>query len=537
MAPRDRKDVLLEAGLALSSELSLPAVLRTIVELAMELTEARYGALGVLGPDDRIIEFVAVGVAPEERRAIGDPPHGRGVLGALIHDARPLRLHAIADDPRSVGFPPNHPPMKSFLGAPVKARGEVFGNIYLTEKQGGVEFTSQDEESLVILAAQAGVAVANARLYEESERRGRWLEGLSEVRTAILAGAAVDEVLDLIVTRARVLAGADMAWCVTPNDTGDLRIAAADGGGTEGLLGTIVPMEDSISGSVIQLGQAIIVENASQDARAYRTLAELTSMGPTMFIPLSTRGRAFGTLSVANPIGAHVFSESEVELVEAFAEQASVAVELGQAYQQQQRLTLMEDRERIAKELHDGVIQSLFAVGMGLQGTAMLAGDEDLSRRIERGVEELDRVIKDLRSYIFGLRPDILAGGRLDDALRQLVADFADRTGVVAVAEVDARAAAMLAGRATDVVQLAREALSNVGRHADAATVRLSLLIEDAGPVLVVDDDGRGFDPADPPEAGQGLRNMRQRAEGLGGIMDLSSRPGEGTTLRVAFSP
>jgi signal transduction histidine kinase len=199
-------------------------------------------------------------------------------------------------------------------------------------------------------------------------------------------------------------------------------------------------------------------------------------------------------------------------------------------------LTLLEDRERIAKELHDGVIQSLFAVGMGLQGTAMIAADEDLSRRIEGGVEELDRVIKDLRSYIFGLRPDILAGGRLDDALRQLVADFTERTGVVAVAEVDSRAAAMLAGSATDVVQLAREALSNVGRHADAATVRLSLLVEDTGPVLVIDDDGRGFDPADPPEAGEGLGNMRQRAEAMGGTLDLLSTPGEGTTLRVAFS-
>jgi signal transduction histidine kinase len=535
MVRRDHRDVLLEAGLVLSSELSLPSVLRTIVELAMELTEARYGALGVLGPGDRIIEFVTVGVTPDERRAIGDPPQGRGVLGALIHDAKPLRLQAIADDPRSVGFPPNHPPMKSFLGAPVKARGEVFGNIYLTEKAAGVEFTPQDEESLVVLAAQAGVAVANARLYEEIERRGRWLEGLSEVRAAILAGSAVEEVLELIVARARALAGAVMAWCVIPTETGDLRVAAADGAGTEGLSGTIVPLEDSISGTVIQLGKTVIVEDASQDEHAYRTLSELTNMGPTMFIPLVTRERTFGTLSVANPIGAHVFTESEIKLVEAFAEQASVAVELGQAYEQQQRLTLMEDRERIAKELHDGVIQSLFAVGMGLQGTAMIAADEDLSRRIEGGVEELDRVIKDLRSYIFGLRPDILAGGRLDDALRQLVADFTERTGVVAVAEVDARAAAVLAGGATDVVQLAREALSNVGRHADAATVRLSLLVEDTGPVLVIDDDGRGFDPADPPEAGEGLGNMRQRAEAMGGTLDLLSTPGEGTTLRVEF--
>jgi len=208
---------------------------------------------------------------------------------------------------------------------------------------------------------------------------------------------------------------------------------------------------------------------------------------------------------------------------------------MGEAQQQLQRLTLMEDRERIAKELHDGVIQSLFAVGMGLQGTAMLAGDEDMSRRIEGGVEELDRVIKDLRNYIFELRPGILAGGRLDVALQQLADEFAQRSSVVTVADVDARAAAALAPNATDVVQIAREALSNVGRHAGAATVRLSLLMEGATPVLVVDDDGAGFDPDDPPEQGQGLRNMRQRAEGMGASLDLSSTPGDGTTLRVVF--
>jgi signal transduction histidine kinase len=259
-------------------------------------------------------------------------------------------------------------------------------------------------------------------------------------------------------------------------------------------------------------------------------------MGPTMFIPLIARSEAFGTLSVSNPIGAEPFTGSQAELVETFAEQASVAVELGEAQQHLQRLTLMEDRERIAKELHDGVIQSLFAVGMALQGTAMLAGDEDLSRRIEGNIEELDRVIKDLRSYIFELRPGILAGGRLDVALRQLASEFEERTGVVTVADVDARAAAALATKATDVVQLAREALSNVGRHAAAATARLSLLLEGDTVVLVLDDDGRGFDPVDPPTPGQGLRNMRQRAERLGASLDLVSQPGEGTTLRIVFT-
>jgi signal transduction histidine kinase len=535
MAGRDQRDVLLEAGLALSSELSLPAVLQVIVDRATELTGARYGALGVLGPGDKIIEFVTVGVTPEERRAIGHTPTGRGVLGALITDAKPLRLPSISDDPRSVGFPANHPPMRTFLGAPVMARGEVFGNIYLTEKEGGADFTEEDEDALVILAAQAGVAVANARLYEQSESRGRLLEALREVTTAVLAGAAVDETLALIVARARELAGATMAWCVLPAEDGDLRVAAADGPGTEPLHGMRVPMDGSISGRVIRDAARVVVDNALEDDRVYGPLAESAGMGPTMFIPLIARGEAFGTLSIADPVGAEPFAESQVVLVETFAAQASVAVEIGEAQQQLQRLTLMEDRERIAKELHDGVIQSLFAVGMGLQGTAMLAGDEDLSRRIEGGVDELDRVIKDLRNYIFELRPGILAGGRLDVALRQLADELAQRTSVVTVADVDARAAAALAPNATEVVQIAREALSNVGRHAAAATMRLSLLMEGDAPVLTVDDDGTGFDQDDPPEPGQGLRNMRQRAEALGATIEISSKPGEGTTVRIVF--
>jgi signal transduction histidine kinase len=294
-------------------------------------------------------------------------------------------------------------------------------------------------------------------------------------------------------------------------------------------------MEGSISGSVIQHGARVVVENASEDDRVYGPLARMADMGPTMFIPLVARGEAFGTLSVADRVGAEPFADPQVDLVETFAAQASLAVEMGEAQQQLQRLTLMEDRERIAKELHDGVIQSLFAVGMGLQGTAMLAGDEDLSRRIEGGVEELDRVIKDLRNYIFELRPGILAGGRLDVALQQLADEFAKRSSVVTVADVDASAAAALAPNATDVVQIVREALSNVGRHAGAATVRVSLLMDGEAAVLVVDDDGAGFDPDDPPEQGQGLRNMRQRAEGMGASLDLSSIPGDGTTLRIVF--
>jgi signal transduction histidine kinase len=366
---------LIEAGMTLASELSLDAVLLRIVELAVDLTGARYGALGVLTPDGRLIEeFITVGITPEERAALGDPPTGHGLLGALITEARPLRIPEISADPRSVGFPPHHPPMKSLLGAPVAGRGRVFGNIYLTDKQGVETFDEEDERVLVVLATQAAIAVENARLYDETERKSREL----------------------------------------------------------------------------------------------------------------------------------------------------------------QRLQVLEERERIAKELHDGVIQSLFAVGMSLQGLAASSSDEDMARRLEAAVEDVDHSIRDLRNYIFGLRPGILADRQLDQALKEMANEFGARSGVVTVVEVDSEAASQLASRAGDVVQLVREALSNVGRHGAATTCRVSLRRGEAGLALEVDDDGRGFD-VDMTTWGMGLSNLRQRVESLGGLLQVESTPGEGTTVRATF--
>ena len=379
MSERERADDgdrrLIEAGMALASELSLDAVLLRIVELAVELTGARYGALGVLTPDGRSIdEFIAVGITDEQRAALGDPPTGHGLLGALIRDAKPLRIPDISADPRSVGFPPHHPPMTSLLGAPIAGRGRVFGNIYLTDKQDADAFDEEDERVLIVLATQAAVAVENAQLYDETERKGREL----------------------------------------------------------------------------------------------------------------------------------------------------------------QRLQVLEERERIAKELHDGVIQSLFAVGMSLQGLAASSSDEDMARRLEAAVEDVDHSIRDLRNYIFGLRPGILADRQLDQALKEMSTEFGARSGVVTVVEVDSEAASRLASRAGDVVQLVREALSNVGRHGAATTCRVSLRTGEAGLSLEVDDDGRGFD-VDTTTWGMGLRNLRERVESLGGSLQVESTPGEGTTVRATF--
>ncbi len=371
---RYRADLLIEAGLALAPERSLDAILQRIVELAVDITDARYGAISVLAPDGSIDGFLTEGVTDEERAEIGNPPTGHGILGLLITEARPLRLADLTTHPGSVGFPPHHPPMRSLLGSPIIARGKVFGNIYVTEKQSEDEFSIDDERALQVLATQAGVAVENARLYEEMLR-------------------AQDEV---------------------------------------------------------------------------------------------------------------------------------------------RRLEVMDERERIAKELHDGVIQSLFAVGMNLQGAAALAEDEGITVRIEGAVEDIDGAIRDLRNYIFGLRPGILADRQLDQALRELGAEFEQRSGVVTVVDVDPRIAAELASIASDVVQVTREALSNVGRHAEATTCRVSLRRGVEGAILVIDDDGRGFEPGAGGK-GLGIGNLRERVSSLGGSLDIQSTAGEGTTVRAVL--
>jgi signal transduction histidine kinase len=523
---------LIRSGLALASELSLEHVLQRIVEAAAELTEARYGALGVLGPDGRIVQFVTTGITPEQRAAMGDPPAGHGLLGLLIEEARPVRIPVIHEHPHSVGFPPNHPPMTSFLGAPVSSRGTAYGNLYLTDKRGGEPFDEEDEEAIVVLAAQAGIAVENARLYEEAHARERWLAASAEIATTILARTHTDEAIRLIASRARELVNADLAWVVAPMPSGALRVAFADGQRADAILGMDLPMDDSISGDVIRTGRAVVVDDPTDDDRAFEPLIEAGHVGPAVFVPLSVHGRAFGTLAAAHEPGGRPFEEEAIRLLESFADQAALALEYARVQQEVERLAVLEDRERIAKELHDGVIQALFAVGMGLQGTALMSGDEELATRIEGAVGELDRVIRDLRNYIFGLRPGILADRQLDKALRALVEEFQSKSGIVTIVELDETVASELSRMAGDVVQLTREALSNVGRHSDAATCRVSLFQRDGTAVLEVDDDGKGFDP-ETVRRGDGLTNLEQRTAALGGKVAFESVPTQGTTVRI----
>ncbi|HEV1996898.1 MAG TPA: GAF domain-containing sensor histidine kinase, partial [Candidatus Dormibacteraeota bacterium] len=494
---------------------------------------ATYGALGVLGSERRIDEFITTGISDAERARIGHIPEGHGILGLLIDEARPLRLKDLASHPQSSGFPGHHPPMTSFLGAPVRARGRVFGNIYLTDKKDADEFTQQDEDALLVLAAQAGIAVANARIYEESIHRQRSLEVVHDLTERILAGEALAGILGSVAASARELVGADVAMIVGQALPGaPSTVMVAEGHGAEELRGTVVPFGQSISGEVMRTGHPIVVEDATSHPDAYPPIVASAEMGPTIFVPLRLRDRIFGTLSVANRRGGSLFSGEDLKLVQTFANQASVAIEQARSREAHERLALLDDRERIGRELHDGVIQSLFAVGMGLQGTALVASDPEMVRRMERAVEEIDSTIRDLRNYIFGLRPSILDDQELAQALTELADDFSAKSGVVTVSDIDPAAAGELSPLAADIVQLAREALSNVGRHAEASTCRLTLRLDGPTAVLEIDDDGRGFDTA-LTQSGRGLGNLRARAEQIGSTGAISSTPGEGTTVTI----
>ncbi len=533
--PPDRKDILLEAGLTLAAELSLPMVLQRIVDLAAQVADARYGAIGVIGDSGELVEFVTTGLSAKQRRAIGPLPRGRGILGLLINEPRPIRIAKIALHPKSVGFPKHHPPMGSFLGAPVQAMGKVYGNIYLTEKRSSPEFSEEDEESLVILATQAGVAIANATLYAQTRQRERWLDALRDITGNILAGSDADSLLAAIAEHARDLADADSATIITTGASpGQLVVAAAVGAYAEDVRGQSVPAARSISGDVMKSGRPLVTEAAAAHRGAYQPVLRLGKVGPAIFVPLRVSGRATGTLMVANLTGGRRFDQGTVGLVETFADQASVAIQYVRAQTDQRRLGLMDERERIARELHDGIIQSLFAVGMNLQSTALTSGSPETAARVDRAVEELDRVIRDLRNYIFGLRPGILADRQLNQALEALGEEVSSTSNIPIAVEVDGALSAALSPRSHEIVQLTREALSNITRHSRArhATVRLSR--RGANAILAIEDDGMGFN-ARRSSSGNGLRNMRERVVAIGGTLRISSSNGKGTKLRFTF--
>ena len=538
---RDRMRGLLEAVVAISSGLDLESTLRRIVETAVDLVDATYGALGVIGEGKRLAEFIPVGLSEQEIGRIDHWPEGRGLLGLLITDPRPLRLANIADHRESSGFPAGHPPMRSFLGVPVRVRDEVFGNLYLTNKRGGGEFTEDDEAVLTALGAAAGVAVENARLYDAARRSQRWIQASAEVTTALLSGAEPDDVLARITSQARELSGADLAVLALPDEEGRrLTIAHADGDGAAEARGLVLPAGQSLSGQVLASGDAIVTPDfATDDRTAAAARAAMSQIGPAVIFPLGAPGNRRGVLTIGRRHGAAPFPEADAAFAASFAAQAGVALELAASRAEAERLSVYQDRDRIARDLHDLVIQRLYATGMSLQGTMPMITRPEVADRVTRAVDDMDETIKEIRGAIFALQARGAAttpDPRAD--IVSLVEEMTPMLGFAPSLRLGAGLRDLASGEATEqALTVLREALSNVARHAGASRADVTVDVDDDENLAVlVTDNGTGVTPEGKRS---GLRNLAERAAKLGGEFLLepadpnAEQPGTRLTWRV----
>jgi signal transduction histidine kinase len=534
LATRDRLNGLLEAVVAVGSDLDLETTLHRIVEAAVKLADARYGALGVISEGNRLAEFVPVGLEEEQIAAIDHWPEGKGLLGLLIRDPRPLRLPDIKAHPDSAGFPPGHPPMRGFLGVPVLVRGEVFGNLYLTEKRDGGEFTAEDESVVSALGAAAGVAIENARLFDDSRRQQSWLRASAEVTKRLLSGTDPAEVLPALTVQALELSGADLAVVALPDSDGQrLVIHYADGDGAEATPGLVLPVEGSLSGRVLETGQPQTVADFAADERAAQVArVAMSHIGPAVLFPLGGPGNVRGVFTIGRRHGAAPFAPAAVEVVASFAAQAGVALELADRRRDAEQLRVFEDRDRIARDLHDQVIQRLYAAGMSLQGTAPMASDPAVRNRMERVVDEMDQAIADIRTAIFSLHTRQQHAGT---GLRARIVAIAEETTPMLGWAPTLRLGSGLddnvpAGPAEHLLTVLREALSNAARHANASQVEVSVEA-DGDLILRVTDNGSGIRPG---TRRSGLANMADRAQQLGGTLRVSqadAATGTGTLL------
>jgi signal transduction histidine kinase len=481
--------------------------------------------LGVIGPDRSLVEFITQGIDPEQYKLIGDLPRGHGVLGLLIEDPRPIRMPDITAHPRAYGFPEHHPPMHSFLGVPVRIRDQVFGNLYLAEKNGGGQFTDDDEELMVALAVAAGAAIDNARMYAQARRRQRWLEAAAEITSVLLREVNRTEALQLVAERAREVAEADIALVATYDATGDaLTVEVSAGNVPAGLLGQRVPAERSEFASVAGDRQISVVEDLGKAAVWPVPLAT----GTALLVPLATSAETLGVLAVAYGRGSVAFVEDpDVALVEMFAGQAALALERARAQEEREMLAVLGDRERIARDLHDVVIQRLFAAGMQLQGAARRAVRPEVRERVDSVVNDLDTTIRDIRGAIFELRSPGASDVRTQ--IRDLVAAARDTLGFRPQLTLDGPVGSALPEPvATGLLAVLREALSNVARHAHASAVQVGVALARSQLTLTVVDDGVGIGEV---TRRSGLDNMRLRAEELGGALTIEPTRPHGTTL------
>ncbi len=529
LSTRDRVQALLEAVVAVGSQLDLEIVLRQIVEAATGLVNARYGALGVIGDSGKLAEFIPVGLDDDEIARIHHWPEGRGLLGALITDPRPVRLPDLSADPRSSGFPDGHPPMRSFLGVPVRIRDEVYGNLYLTEKRDGGQFDEEDEAVVTALAAAAGVAIENARLYEDSRRRQRWLQASGEVTRRLLSGSDSGDVLDLVTQQVLEMSGADLAVLALPEgDHHQLVVRHAAGEDAAQTRGMVLP-DTSLSAEVLATGEPVTVEGFSQDQRVAPVARERMVLGPAVIFPLGGPGNVRGVLTVGRHPGSMPLTHAAVEMVGSFAAQAAVALELADARRDAEQVTVLQDRERIARDLHDLVIQRLYATGMSLQGAMPLISRPEVADRVSHAVDALDDTIGDIRSAIFALqaRHDVKQAGireRILEIMDEMTGPLGFTPSLSLTGDLGEQVPDDIAGHMLGAL---RESLSNAARHAGASRVDVTV---DVGVdlVLVVRDNGVGLREI---TRRSGLANLADRAEQLGGTLKVGQVDGGGTEL------
>jgi signal transduction histidine kinase len=528
----DRLRALVETGIAISSELSLDGVLERIVEAAARVTAAHYAALGVIDRSGSGLErFVTYGMTPEVQTEIGDPPHGRGILGVLINDARPLRLHDLTEDPRSVGFPPGHPPMRSFLGVPITVRGVAYGNLYLTEKEAG-DFTDEDEDLVALLAAQAAVALENARLYESATSWSQQLESLNEVGAALVGELELDPLLELIVARLRELIGARLVAIALPTGDG-LRIAAADGSGAEALNDVNLLEGDSKTARVLGRGRSERIDSLLEDPEVNQEVARRLGASTGLYVPLRSRERTIGVLIAHDKMERDPrFGSADLRLAEQFALRASIAVDLSRrvARDSLRRVVAGQEveRRRLARELHDETGQALTSILLGLRALEEANGDVNVDDLRELVVGTL----QDVRRLAVQLRPKALDDFGLVPALERLVQTFSESSGIAVDLEARLGEQRLPSDVETTIYRIVQEALTNVVKHSEAHNVSILLVRRGATLTAVIEDDGQGFDSAAIRDDSLGLEGMRERVELHDGRLVVETSPGSGTTLR-----
>ncbi|WP_166348593.1 sensor histidine kinase [Phytoactinopolyspora limicola] len=530
VAARDGVHSLLEAVVSIGRDLDLETVLRRIVEAATELVDCRYGALGVIGDDGQLAQFIPVGLTEDEIARIAEWPHGRGLLGLLIKEPQALRLPEISAHPESYGFPDGHPPMHNFLGVPIRVRDEVFGNLYLTEKNGDRDFDEQDEVIVAGLASAAGIAIENARLYDETRRRETWLDASAEVTQVLLSGSELTDALQLVVSRAKDMASADTAAVVVPvGDVDLMTVLAAAGRDADNLTTLEFSATGTLSGAVLASGEARMVPALRSSAEASPLLDRLPA-GPALIVPLGTQERARGVLVLAKRRGASPFVASTMRMLTAFANQAAVVLELADARRESERHGLVDDRERIARDLHDVVVQRLFASAMTLTAAVRLIDRPEVAERVQRTVDDLDATIRQIRSTIFALQSTHdTAPTTLRGRIVTIIESATEQLGFAPALQMNGLVDSGIPEEiGQHLVAVLQEAMSNVVRHARASAVTVTVAVSGGQARVSVVDDGVGI-PADGRRSG--LANLAERAERLGGSFEIAPRATAGTSL------